>query len=76
MTTPSVGTSANPDGGSLRCPLGKNCRLRPVNAEKRFAECLDVECGKCPKALSFGGLFFCFLPREGPAQPPARERRE
>ena len=41
------------------CPLGRNCRLRVLNAREMFAECVGMEAKLCPRAMCFGGGFFC-----------------
>ena len=64
--SPSVGFSPTADesriarDGRVCCPIGTGCGLRVVSREQLLCECTPDDPGhRCPKALSFGGAFFC-----------------
>jgi hypothetical protein len=46
--------------GLLRCPNGRNCKLRILNKEQMLVQCVPVEPHQiCMSALLFGGAYYC-----------------
>ena len=44
----------------LRCPNGRNCKLRILNKEQMLVQCVPVEPHQiCMSALLFGGAYYC-----------------
>jgi hypothetical protein len=47
------------DDEQLRCPAGKKCQLKLVDADSMLVQCSGPDPSQCPPAISFGEAFFC-----------------